>query len=166
MSNFVLTDKEVSDLHNAKCYLNYAIEHCSEMFKEDAHFIQNMKRSMNYLEPVASRVMKIQDDIRDNKFERSQRIAKLNGFKQSIWSMYEVESFEDNSTVPVGAKLRSYYTSKDFTVTVEGPTWLDLWKATERLINMTRNIHGDHIFIEGYFKVKDEDNVYEVSLGS
>lgn len=166
MSNFVLSDKEVSDLHNAKCYLNYAIEHCSEMFKEDAHFVQNMKRSLKYLEPVAARVMKIQDDIRERNAETASRIAKTNDFKNSIWSIYEVESFENNSPVPVGAKLRSYYTGKDVIVPVEGPTWFDLWKATDKLIGMTRDTHGDHIFIEGYYKVKDETNVYEVSLGS
>lgn len=166
MSNFVLTDKEVSDLHNAKCYLNFAIEHCSEMFKEDAHFIQNMKRSLNYLEPVASRVMKIQDEIREDKWERSQRIAKLNDFKHSIWSMYEIESFEDKSIVPAGAKLRSYYTGNDIIVNVEGSTWLDLWKATDKLIGMSRDAHGDHVFIEAYNKAKNEDNIYEVSLGS
>lgn len=163
---YELTDKEVSDLHNAKCYLLYAIEHCGDMFREDALFLKNMKESMKYLEPVATRVMKIKDDIRDNAWNMAQNIGKNNNFNHTIWSMYEVNNFEDKSSVPVGAKLRSYYSGKDFTVTVEGPTWIDLWKATDKLISMTENLHGDHIFIEGYFKAKDEDNIYEVSLGS
>ena len=163
---YTLTEKEVSNLHNARVYLLYALEHCNEMFKEDAHFIQNMKRSMSYLEPVSTRLTKELDEERDEVFGRARKIARNNNFNHTVWSMYEVKNFEDKSNVPEGAKLRSYYTSKDFTVTVEGPTWLDLWKATERLICMTRNIHGDHIFIEGYYKVKDDDNVYEVSLGS
>lgn len=164
MSNFVLTDKEVSDLHNAKCYLLYAIEHCEELFKEDSQVVKNLKRSMEYLYPVASRVMKIQDEIRDARWNQAQRIAKNNNFNNSIWSIYEIEDFEVQSSVPVGAKLSSYYSEK--TVTVEGPTWLDLWKATDKLIEMTRHYHGDHIFIEAYKKLKSKDNQYEVILGS
>ena len=161
---YELTAKEVSDLHNARVYLLHALEHCSEVFKEDSYVVENLKRSMKYLKPVATRVIKIQDDIRDNIFNVSRNIAKNNNFKHSIWSIYDVENFEDKSPVPVGAKLSSYYSGKDFTVTVEGPTWLDLWKATDKLIASTEDMHGDHIFIEQYNKISD--NVYEVSLGS
>lgn len=161
---FELTEKEVSDLHNAKVYLLYAIEQCDELFREDSDFVKNLKKSMECLEPVASRVTKIQDELRENKWERSQRIAKLYGFNHSIWSMYEVADFEDQSPVPEGAKLRSYYSGKDYSVTVEGPTWLDLWNATDKLICSTEHLHGDHIFIENFRKVKD--NLFEVSLGS
>lgn len=164
MTTYALTEKEVSALHNARCYLLNALEHCNEMFKEDANFVKQMKLSLDYLNPVASRVMKIKDQIHEDRWERSKRIAKLNDFKHSIWSMYVVDNFEDISTVPVGAKLCSFYT--DQTVTVEGPTWLDLWKATEKLIEMTRDDHGDHVFIESFDKVKNKDNLYEVSLGS
>ena len=161
---YTLTEKDVSNLHNARVYLLHALEHCNEMFKEDAQFIQNMKRSMNYLEPVSTRLTKEMDEIRDRQFNMARRIAKNNGFNNSIWSMYEVENFESTSPVPAGAKLRSYYTKKS--VTVEGSTWLDLWKATDKLIEMTSDEHGDHVFIEAYRKVKSEDNIYEVSLGS
>jgi hypothetical protein len=163
---YELTDREVSDLHNARVYLLYAIEQGEEMFREDSSFMQNMKRSMKYLEPIATRVTKIQDDIREDKWEHSQRIAKLNDFKYSIWSIYEIESYDDTSSVPPGSKLISYYSGRDISVTVEGSTWLDLWKATERLIGMTESIHGGHIFIESFNKVKDSEDVYEVSLGS
>lgn len=163
---FELTDKEVSNLHNAKCYLLYALEHAREMYKPDSDFVRNLERSMGYLEPVASRVMKIKDAIHEDRWERAQRIAQLNGFDNSIWSMYEIESFDSKSGIPVGSKIRSWYSGKDFEVSVEGPTWLDVWKATDTLIRSTRDIHGDHVFIEHYAKVKGLDNVYEVSLGS
>lgn len=163
---YELTEKEVSALHNARVYLLYAIERGEELFKEDSILMQNMKRSMEYLKPIATRVSKIQEDTREDKWDFSQRIAKLYGFNHSIWSMYEVADFEDQSPVPVGAKLRSYYSGNDFTVTVEGPTWLDLWNATDKLICSTKDLHGDHVFIENFRKVKSNDNIYEVSLGS
>ncbi len=163
---FELTEKEVSNLHNAKVYLLYAIEHSEELFKEDSNFLKNLKKSMEYLEPVASRVTKILDDNREDKWNRSQRIAKLYGFNHSIWSMYEVADFQDTSPVPTGAKLRSYYSGNDFTVTVEGPSWLDLWNASDKLICSTKDMHGNHVFIENFHKVKGSDNIYEVSLGS
>ena len=162
---YELTEKEVSNLHNARVYLLYALEHGKEMFKENFSFMQNLKQSMEYLDPIASRVSKIQDDALEDKWDLSQRIAKLNGLKHSIWSMYEVSNFEDQSSVPEGAELRSYYSGNDIAVTVEGPTWLDLWKATDKLISFTEELHGDHVFIENFYKVSN-DNIYEVSLGS
>lgn len=163
---YTLTEKEVSALHNAKCYLIYALDHCDEMFKEDASFVKQMKMSMDYLKPVATRLMKELDEARERNAETASRIAKTNEFKNTVWSIYEVSNFEEQSGIPIGAKLYSYYSGKDITVTVEGPTWFDVWKATDKLIGMTREDHGDHIFIESYDKVKNQDNVYEVNLGS
>ena len=163
---YELTEEEVSNLRSAIVYLFSAIEQGEEIFKEDSSFMQNLKQSMEYLNPIASRVSKIQDDALEDKWDLSQRIAKLNGLKHSIWSMYEVANFEDQSSVPEGAKLRSYYSGNDFAVTVEGSTWLDLWKATDKLISSTEELHGDHVFIENFYKVKSNDNIYEVSLGS
>ena len=107
---YTLTEKDVSNLHNARVYLLHALEHCNEMFKEDAQFIQNMKRSMSYLEPVSTRLTKEMDEIRDRQFNMARRIAKNNGFNNSIWSMYEVENFESTSPVPSGAVSYTHLT--------------------------------------------------------
>lgn len=159
-----VTKEEVSALHNARCYLLYALNECDETFKETSSFVKNLRRSLKELDPVAKRLTAIQDEINDRRDATAKRIGELNGFTHSIWSMYEVESFEALSPVPSGAKLISWYADKDTSVTVEGITWLDLWKATDKLIGMTADEHGDHVFVEGYRKVGD--NLYEVQLGS
>ena len=101
----------------------------------------------------------------DEQYKMAEEAKELNGFKNSIWSIYEIESFNDTSLVPSGSKLTSYYSGKDIFVTVEGSTWLDLWKATDKLIGLTKDLHGNHVFIEQYSRSKIE-NFYEVSLGS
>jgi hypothetical protein len=163
---YEITAKQVSQIHNAWVYLNNALSHCDEMFREDSPFVQCLRKSLKELGPVRKDVMDRKDADLMKGYEMSKRIADLNGFKDTIWSIYDVESFLDGSPVPMGSKIRSYYSSKEFTVKVEGPSWIDLWKATDKLVKLTQGDHGDHVFIEGYYKVEGVDGLYEVSLGS
>jgi len=166
MKTYTITSKQVSDIHNAYCYASYALDNMKEMFKEDSQVVSELARAMEYLKPVRDDVMGRKDADFDRNNEMYNRVAKLNDFNHSIWSIYEIDSLEETSSVPEGSSLRSWYSGKDITVKVEGPTWLDLWKATDQLIKMTKDLHGDHVFIEQYYKAKGEENVYEVSLGS
>ncbi len=164
MKTYTITSKQASQIHNAWCYLNNALQQCDELFKEDSYFIKSLRKSLNELAPVRKDIMDRMDADYDNVSKTSQRIAELNGFKNSIWSIYEMDSFDSKSPVPSGAKLQSYYLDKNRHIVVEGSTWLDLWKATDLLIKETADEHGDHVFIEAYRKIDDE--TYEVVLGS
>ena len=162
---YTITSSQVTQIHNAWVDLNAAYLQASEQFKTDSHLVKSLDRALKALSPVRDDVVRRKDKDWDKQYKKAERVKKFYGFKNSIWSIYEIESFDDTSSVPSGSKLISYYSGRDISVSVEGPTWLDLWKATDKLIGLTRDIHGDLVFIEQYFKSKT-DNFYEVSLGS
>ena len=166
MKTYTITSEQVSDIHNAYCYAKYALDMLKETFKEDSRVVSDLSRAIETLKPVRDDVMGRKDADWEENHKRFSEAAKLNNFKHSIWSIYEIEDLEETSSVPEGSSLRSWYSGKEHTVKVMGSSWLDLWEATDKLIQMTEDLHGDHIFIEKYYKVKGEKNVYEVSLGS
>ena len=162
---YTVTSSQVSKIHNALVYLNYALDIAKENFKDESRIVRELTAASEYLTPVSEELNQKKDKDWDKMYKMADSVKELYGFENSIWSIYEIESFEDKSSVPSGSKLISYYSGKSIFVTVEGPTWLDLWEATDKLIGLTKDLHGDHIFIEKYFKSKI-DNFYEVSLGS
>jgi len=162
---YTVTSEQVSKIHNALVYLNYALDIAKENFKDDSRIVRELTNASEYLTPVSKELNDKKDKDWDKMYKMADFVKELNGFNNSIWSIYEIKSFDDTSSVPSGSKLISYYSGKDISVTVEGSTWLDLWKATDKLIGLTGDMHGDHVFIEQYIKSKC-GNFYEVSLGS
>ena len=166
MRTYTITDKQISAIHNGICEIRFLMSHFEEMFKEDSHLNQKLKRAFEYIEPVRKELMDKVDADHDRVYNMSRKVAELNGFKNTIWSMYEINGFDEKSNVPVGSKLLSYYSSKEHYVTVEGPTWLDCWKAADKLVKESSDDHGDHVFIEDFRSLKLKEGFYEVSLGS
>ena len=82
----------------------------------------------------------------------------------SIWSLYEVQNINDELTFQ-DCKLVSYTNHWGKPVEVELPegnnTWLDLWKAAEQCIVLSKDSH--HVFIEGF---KQMDGKLELITGS
>ena len=162
---YTITSEQVSQIHNAWCDLSDAYQQASSQFKEDSQIVRTLRRALDYIDPVRKDVVGRKDRDWDKQYAQANNISKIHGFKHSIWTIYEIDSFMDKSSVPVGSTLYSYYSGKHKVVVVEGPTWLDLWKATDQLIKSTAEEHGDHVFIENYIKT-DTPGVYEISLGS
>ena len=165
---YTIDSKQISAIHNGMCEIRFLMSHFEEMFKEDCHLNQKLKRAFEYIEPVRKELMDRKDADFDRVFNMAKKVAELNGFKNTIWSIYEIESFEDISNIPVGSKLLSYNSSQEHYVTVEGPTWLDCWKAADKLVKEISDVHGDqdHVFIESFRSLKLKEGFYEVVLGS
>lgn len=163
---YTITSKQISDLHNGMCEIRRMMDMFENMFKEDSHVNQSLIRAFEYIEPVRKELMDRKDADFDRVFNMAKKVADLNGFKNTIWSIYEIENFEDISNIPVGSKILSYYSSQEHYVTVEGPTWLDCWKAADKLVKESSDDHGDHVFIESFRSLKLKEGFYEVVLGS
>lgn len=83
---------------------------------------------------------------------------KAYGFR-ARWAYYKAKDLNDLSGIPVGSTLVTYYSPA--TEKLDGPTWLDLWKAVDKIVQKT----GDyHIFFEGVRRQKK--GIYLVELGS
>lgn len=163
METFLISSKEVEQLHNGKVYLLYALESANDLLKPESTIVQNLRTSVRNLEGVITRLMREYDTIRDARYMEAKRLGSENDLC-TIWSYTSVPSLHFASDIPVGSKIKSWYTENNEFTVVEGNTWLDVWKAADKLVKMTRDEHGDHIFVEGFRKVAD--NEYEVSLGS
>lgn len=143
LTGATLTPKQFEILHNHLCTLQF---HSDSKVTEIVEDIRNN---------VLADAYKDDNEKFDSKFDLYDSVAKENGF-QSIWSIYEVEDFNAPHNFPEGVSV----TVNGVSVKVEGPTLLDLWKATDKAV-----IAGDpyHPFIES-FKLKG-DKVH-VFLGS
>ena len=100
-----------------------------------------------------------------DNFEREQRILRQlsdeNGIKKAIWSMKIPEDW--NEVAYKGEReLFDPYNEKKIFIKVKDPTWMDLWKACDKLIKLLKA--WDHVYIEG-FRAKG-DNFITVTFGS
>lgn len=167
MQYFDIDSKQISGIHNGMCDLRRAMYECNELFKDDSPINESLKRAFDQLEPIRMHLMNLKDAENDRIRNMADSIASANKFKYTIWSIYEMGSFNDISSVPEGSTLVAPWET-EHSVVVEGPTWLDLWRAVEQLADSVERHgyrgFGDHAFIEDFREVKP--NVYEVILGS
>ena len=109
-------------------------------------------------------------DQMDKLIDYYNGIRREEGFG-SVWSMWttdEWQDMEDVSGIPEGTVIR--YLSiwgdrgKESYSTVEGKTWLDVWKACDRAIEKSGDAH--HIFIEALssLTIEREDGTVEKFL--
>lgn len=150
------------------CDIRHLLDEFKRTFKEDSHYIKSLERAASYLDPVRKDLMARVDADHDRIWNLQNQVRKQNEFKYTVWSIYDLDSFDELSGIPVGAKLLSEYSGVE--VTVDGPTWLDAWKAVEKLASASiwdeagRRGFGDHVFIEKF--VRQDDGSYIVWLGS
>lgn len=174
MKTYTVTDKQVSALHNGMCAMYRLRDMAQDMFKKDSMFNQLMDDAFKYIEPVKKELM----DKKDADFDRINNLAdeyaKQHNLKKTRWSIYDINHFLESSNVPAGAIIVAPWDTRH-SVVVESNSeycsWIELWKAVEKLAVKTIDDDGyvgfgDHVFIEKFTKVKDKENTYEVFLGS
>lgn len=171
---YTISVEQISAIHNAMCNIRSMREYFNEKYKDESLEVKGINYIFDTLEPVRKDLMDKRDADDNHMMDLAEQIKREKGFKHTIWSKYDIESFNDNSNVPVGSLLTSYYSNKNCSVTVKGTTWVDLWEAVEELASITRwddgqvvfSGFGDHVFIEGFYKASETGNTYLVSLGS
>lgn len=135
-----LSKQEFSDAHNAICELdsvlssmNYGVNPSELVFKLDA--------AIGKLRGALAASYKADDLEFQRKTELYNSVAKENAIKTSIWSDFDVDDF---TQIPFAATGMIYL--GNHIPVQENSTWLDLWKAAEKLIRLSGDRH--HIFIE------------------
>jgi len=95
----------------------------------------------------------------DDKFEYLRDIGLAHGIKHTIYSVYEHELYEVAVT---GKKtIIGHGWDETYSVEVENPTWLDVWKLSDKMVDKVNDHH--HVFLEGLYE--DGDNLI-FSMGS
>lgn len=104
-------------------------------------------------------------DIEEDNYERVNKLCEQHNdtFKNSIWSVYEINDFNDIAFE--GENLTLFYKNHWGTPVYEdlptNPTWLDMWKYGDYLISISGDNH--HIFIEDF---KRSNNTIYMYTGS
>ena len=167
---YTITDKQVSALHNGMCYMYRLRDIAQDMFKSDSTFNQLIDEVFKYVEPVKKELMAKKDADYDRIFKIAEEYAQRFNLRETRWSIYDIDNFLQSSNVPAGSRLVTEF-SNDVSVFVESNSeycsWIELWKAVDKLATLTdEQGFGNHVFIEKFVEVKDKPGTYEVWLGS
>lgn len=99
----------------------------------------------------------------DIKYDFYDRIAKENGFKYAVWSIFEVSDFA-HVPFPRATKLRYDEVGLGSPVEVDlapNSNWLELWRAADKAIELSEDLH--HIYIERF---TEDDTTLFLTTGS
>ena len=97
----------------------------------------------------------------DRKMDYYSQFRDENGLN-AIWSIYELEEHGFLFNHPwEGAKVLVY---KNTTAKIQGPTWADLYRAADVVIERSGDDH--HVFIEGFAPYGTDNSMLELTTGS
>lgn len=169
MTQYIISDKDVSTIHNSFLYLRNALEHASDTLNPNSLIIRSLEESIKYLKPLRDDLVGKQDELWNKQHDYFRDVQQNNNFV-SIWSIYTYDnfSFSDKHNLPVGTEFICWDVPEaDARFKLEGDTWLDVWKAVDRYLDYYSDYVGDHLFIEG-FRVEQRNgkNAIRITLGS
>ena len=101
----------------------------------------------------------------DEKFEYADMIKKAYGIQHSEYSAFE-HNFDEIAIEGKAMVTNSGWLDYDWRVSVENPTWLDIYILSDKMIKETGDFH--HIFLEGIHLDNSDKTgtTYLLSMGS
>ena len=162
-SPITLTRSEYSDL----CQALIIIRDVDNTLKNVLASVltKKLRTGMALAEQALRRASK-EDDILTNRLsDFYSEMASKYQFS-SVWSIYEVDDFDEKHPYK-GAKELQYgvHWGKNLVkVPINGPTWLDLWRAADQAIAQSGDTH--HVFVEDFSKRLEEPGVLTLTVGS
>lgn len=151
MQTVTLRGKDFSTIHNALCDLRSVSTRCSDAMAREIDPI------IFKLEQGLEDVYQQENAEVDRRLDHYESVARENGFV-SVWSIYDI----DDLSLPhcYGEDINVQY--NNCMAKVEGHTWIDLWRAADKVIRESGDDH--HIFIECF--LRDQTTVLKLSTGS
>jgi len=97
------------------------------------------------------------------EWKRYDQIALDNGLYDTVWGNYDVELDEVAVEGPV--VLYNWWSGLS-TPILDSPTWMDVWKAVDKVVEQTAP--DDHCHLEGicFEKQYGDLQIYQMELGS
>ena len=105
---------------------------------------------------LVNKIQNLYNEVLTAELELGAQIRTENDF-MSIWSIAGRYHHMDRKSFMEGLTLRykDFFDEFDVSVTIEGPTWLDAWKAADQAIRESGDCH--HVFIERLDVARDAD---------
>jgi len=135
-----LTADEFKAIHNALCLAR----------------ADNVEETVSTIREALSRVYEEEELVFNSQMDHFSAAQKSEGFI-SVWSEYDVTDIRSAHPYPADAVVVYDTYESVIRVPVEGPTWLDVWRASEKAILKGGDRH--HIFIEK-FDVKNRNELH------
>lgn len=82
----------------------------------------------------------------------------------SAWSIFKVNSVLDQHTLLHSHRDQLELEYQGFVTTVDGDKWLDVWRAAEKLVHASGDMH--HVFIEGFVPTEHGSARFQMITGS
>lgn len=158
-----LTSEEFSKLHNALCHMSSL----ATSIRDGQH--------EKWADELEKEIAVIREDILKAAYDADGKMFdKLHDHYRKVgeefnaettWSMYEVEDLREEHAYPGVGKLlhKNHWGKNPVVVDIEGNTWLSLFKAADKAIRESGDLH--HCFIEG-FGFDPEEGLLVLHTGS
>jgi len=157
---FSITADQISKLHNAYWLLSNEIAELEDVFSTSK--ITSLRKGLSILKDAYSPLSEAKDFEWDRRNSYYDDIKQANKFK-SVWSIYEVVSFQSSSGFGNGTlKYENVKVPMREDTNTGCITWLDMWKFAEQAIRESEDSH--HMFIEAFYD--RGDGVIELVTGS
>lgn len=169
MAQYILSDKEVSTIHNGVLYLTNALDYAKDTLNANSAIVRHLEQSIKYLEPIRDDLLGKQDMLWNKQHNYFTDVQQNNGFT-SIWSIYTYDdfSFDDKHDLPEGLEFTCWDVPQpDGRFKLEGSTWKDVWKCVDEYMQHYSDDVGNHVFIESFEVVEKNGKSYiQIGLGS
>jgi hypothetical protein len=157
MEAVTLSGNDFKTIHNTLCELRSLVQRMDESVIKVERFeeiIESFERGLKDAYDQDSGAF-------DRKHDYYNRFREDNGLT-TIWSVYELEEHGFMLDHPwKGAKVLAYWSA---TALIQGPTWGDLYRAANEVIQRSGDSH--HIFIEGFAPYGTDNSMLKLTTGS
>lgn len=155
-----LTREEFRELHKGLCSLRHIPEQLADILHPD--LVARCSRAIAQIDKGLERAYAEEETAGEALRNYFDALRTKHGLR-SIWSEYDIGPGGIEQVAYPGNWTLLYDASHpaERGIVLQDPTWLDLWKASEKLIAESGDWH--HMFIEGFVR---RDQVLVLSLGS
>jgi hypothetical protein len=157
METVTLYAEDFRTIHNTLCELRQVVSRMEHsMIKTD-----ELEAIVIGFEQGLRRCYEQDNDSFDRKTDYYNRFREDNGLN-TVWSIFRVEEHGFMLNHPwQGARVLVY---KGTTAPIEGPSWGDLYRAADLVIERSGDDH--HVFIEGFGIYATDNSMLELTTGS
>jgi hypothetical protein len=148
MSTITVSEKDFKTIHNALCDLRSVEQRLNDLISES--MATKLAKIVERFEQGLESAYAQDNEAFDRKHDYYNAFRKENGLK-AIWSVFSLQ--EHGFLLNHPYHIVSTIAYDEYTVDIKGPTWGDLYRAADKVIELS----GDyHIFIEGFFVKEDK----------
>lgn len=152
MQHYIITEQDISNFHNSRCFLLSAIDQLEATLREDSPALNSLSNALKFFDTSFQRLRKESDEVfnkKDDEFLTFREENKLTSIFSiySIGSLMDLATFTDsNEKLPLDFTLITEYSEKSVEYHSKVPaTYADIWKLADVIISETND---DHVFIE------------------